>query len=393
MHNYPVQAGVLRALKPVISTMVSEVKNKKNTYDDLLVFLLYNIDRKLDLTMSLEIFQALMDIIVFSFNFTDNKNFSNFGMFADVITKRYPYLSEKIRTEIIKATSDYQFCELLAERDSFPAWLIDSYNEHPESIDIIAVKLFSFSICKTLVQKFRVFLIGISRKNINIPLTFYKKVLETLILEKLLIEPCVFIDFSSILEDILNPDLAGRTEIVSDLYYDILESLIKQATSLDLLHCTYPALPHIDYSLLYDLFKQNPLDLNISDQIIYLREGGFLRLILKFIFIGLTKNPFCVNLLKTVIKSGPDTSSLFQLNHSSKQAADKRMSEFLIEKYSVSYLKFPSKDEDSFFSEKFLSFYILTELTEVLNTSACQTLVDFTLLFIQDTNIDKWLVA
>ena len=205
-----------------------------------------------------------------------------------------------------------------------------------------------------------------------------------------MILPHDFLTYVSILEDMLNPDLVGRNDVNFDVFIEMIEIFLKHGQELLLLHSTYPPIPRMDFTIQYELLKQRQTENSQTEEIIYIREGGFLRLMLKFIFLALNMKPLSrlLIILKTLLTAGNDSASFLQLNYLQKQASDKILSDYLTEKISSYTLKFTSNG-DLIFSEEFLSFYILTELTEILNTTADQHLIDFTLLFIQDTNIDK----
>ena len=399
IHNYAVQAGLFRVLKNLMLSMISATKEKDlGAVEEILWFVLQDIDNKLEKEVSLEVFQAIIDIVITSFSFSSKRLADLFGMFIDLITKRIVNLGEHIKVEVLKATSDYQFCALLSERENFPEWLTALFEQDVNSASTIGIQLFTESALKVNLHKLRLFLISISPVDFNASILFYSKILRSLASQNSFAMPHLFLDFASILEDLLNSDITGRSVLDMELYTDILESLVSQSVNHELTHCTYPPLPHMDFSVQYDLLRQKQPEMPINEENVYLREGGFLRLILKYIFIGLntTSSSRLLNLLKSVLNPQmfADTSgNVLQLNQSQKQAIDKLLVDCNTERYSISYPKFPNRDGDLLYTEKFLSFYILIELTEILTRVPDQELLDFTLLFLQKSNIDGWLVS
>lgn len=382
-----VQAGLLRVIKTIALSLISSTKEKTmSEIENLMLFTMNDIDKKLDKSLSLEVFQALMDIIITSFSLTTEKTSDFFGMFIDIITKRFIYLGEPIKAEILKATTDYQFCGLIIDRENFPNWLSNLFIQDSQSA--ISHGLLFFSK-KVSVVKLRKFLISISRQDFNIGLFFYKQVLSIVISQKLLkIEE--FLDFASILEDLLNPDMAGRANINIEEYVEVLELLVSHSEELEVLHCTFPPVPFMDFSLQYELLKQRPLDISPNEKSVYLREGGFLRLILKYLLIGLNTSP-CPPLL-ILLGHLLNLSPSITLNPDQKQLTDKLLSDCSTERYSLAYSKFPTRERDILFSEKFLTFYILVEFTEILATTADKEVADSILKFLEESNVDEWII-
>ncbi|OMJ85254.1 hypothetical protein SteCoe_13492 [Stentor coeruleus] len=392
-----VQAGVLRVVKGIMVSMVTEGKKaRKNPLPkDILRFALNVIDTKLDKSLSLEIFQALMDIVIYSFTLASTEDANFFIMFIDIITKRFAVLKESVKEELYKATSDYQFCAMIVERENFPSWLIEAYYTEPDSAVSLGLKFFAHSSCNMFIQKLRHFVLAISKNEVNSGLNFYKQVLHSVMNDKFIAEGPRFLDFCSIVEDILNPEVSGKGEINIELLTSVINCLIQQALDLSFVHCTYPPLPRMDFTLQYELLKQKPLELSKTEDYIYLKEGGFLRLALKYIFIGLqiSPAPALLNLLKTVLNAGLNTQNFLVLDLLGKQISDKLLSDSQCERYSITYSKFPTRETELMFTEEFLYLYILTELTELVRLSNDESLIVFAMNFLQDTNIEKTLVA
>ncbi|OMJ79767.1 hypothetical protein SteCoe_20158 [Stentor coeruleus] len=411
MQKPKVQAGVLRVVKGIMVSIVSEGKKyrKAFTNNDIFMFTYNVIDKKLDKTLSLEILQAIMDIVLYSLSINFKEDAEYFIMFTDIITKRFAVLSPAVKEELYKATSDYQFCVLIVERNNFPNWLVDAYYIDAHSaislvdayyIDAhsaisIGLKFFAHSNSNVFIQKLRYFVLAISKNEVNSALNFYKQVLHSVMNGKVFSEGSGFLDFCSIVEDLLNPEVSGRGEVNIELLTSVINCLLQQALDLSFVHCTYPPLPKIDFSLQYELLKQKPLELSKTEDCVYLKEGGFLRLILKYIFIGLHISPMptLLSLLKTVLNCGVSTQNILILDTISKQNSDKILSESQCERYSIVYSKFPTRETELFFTEEFLSLYLLTELTELIRISHNENLIVFATDFIQQTNVDKILIT
>ena len=237
------------------------------------------------------------------------------------------------------------------------------------------------------------FLLTISRKNLNQALELYRKVLENLMkTTSFSNKPHYFLDFCAILEDIMNSDLTGRQDFDSPTYICIIISLVQFSIFLSLVHCTYPPVPMINFSLQYDLLKEKPMETVFSPENIYLREGGFLRMILKYIFIGLhySQPSLLITSLKIVLKAGIDTPDFS--NFRKKDFVDVNFAEIEAERYSIAYSSFPVRNGDSLYNEEFIFLYILTEITDILYSSADQGLLDFTLDFLQQINASELLI-
>lgn len=391
--KFCIQSGAIRVVKTVLVSLTGDVKDKK-VNSEFCGFVFAFLDKKLPNAIGIDVFQALMDIIVNGFVCGVRDDGVLFELFADIICKRFPYLDDKIREELNKATTDYQFCELIIARDTFPAWLYDSYLREKDNTIEFSLNIFKQTCNKLFVCKLRQFLQEIAQYELNESLKFYHRVLMNLKHFGNFESIACFLDFSSIIEDLINPDISKNQDLDVENFTSVLSTLIDQASILSLLQCTFPSLPKYDFSTHYDLLRQKPSD-SIRQDSTLLREGGFLRLILKYLLISIQKKPSpeLISLLRSVLTSKTESSSIILLDSLSKQASDRVLIELNPDRFSSSYSKFPAREADSLFSEEFLSFYLLVELTEIISTRYDDQLFDFLLKLLQDTCIEKWLVS
>lgn len=395
VQKFQIQSGGIRVLKTVVLSLVGENKEKK-TVAEFCRFILVSVDQKLNKNISLEVFQSLMDVVLSSFTYGLCKEDTEiFEMFTDLITKRFSQLGDKVREELNKATTDYQFCDLIIRRENFPAWLFESYLMEKENTIEFSLNLFRHACNKVYLLKLRQFLLEISKIELNEGIKFYHRVLLNLKNFGYFETIACFLDFSSILEDLINTEISGRQELCSETLTAVISSLIDHASILSLIQCSYPSLPKIDFSTQLDLFKQRPLEVPRSEISLFLRDGGFLRLILKYILIGLQlkSSSQLISLLKSVLTCKTDLNSIIFLDSLQKQASEKILIELNPDIYSSAYSKFPGRETDSLFSEEFLSFYLLVEVTEILSFKYDEELFEFFLKFVQETCIDRWLVS
>jgi hypothetical protein len=391
--KFNIESGVIRMVKTILLSMTSDPKEKKSNIE-FCTFIFSFIDKKLENSINLEIFQSLMDIVVYSFSICSKEEGSLFELFSDMVCKRFPYLTDKIHEELNKATSDYQFCELIIGRETFPAWLYDSYLREKDQTIIFFLNLFKQTCNKQSIFKLRQFLLEVSQYELNESLSLFLQVSQNLKHFGNFESIACFLDFASIVEDLISPETFKIQDLNIESFTLLISTLIDQAGMFSLVQCSFPSLPKIDFSTQYELLKQKPSE-QVRSDLLTLREGGFLRLALKFIFIALQKKPSkdLVTLLKAVLTGKTQTSSMILLDSLPKQASDRLLTDMNLDKFSSSFSKFPGRESDSFFSEEFLSFYLLVEITEILNNRFDEDLFDFLLKLMQDTCVEKWLVS
>ena len=393
INSFSILPGLLTVFKPIIENLVKEWRAERKDSADIFTIIFNSFDRRLGQDLSLECFNCIISIAFLSDSYNNPDLSEKFNMFIDLITTRVVVLSEECISLISKYTSDPKFCRLITSRPNFPDWLIGCYYSDLTSAIDLGVTLFSLSLQRQYLHKLRVFLLTISKQNINKGLDFYNRVLEKLMkLNMFKQAPHYFLDFCAILEDMLNPELTGRMALDPPCYICTIISLVQYSLFLNLIHCTYPPLPRIDLVIQYEILREKPMEIILQQDTIYQREGGFLRMILKYIFMGLQscQSQLLVTALKIVLRGGQETEAFPLLS----QKTDERVfGDFELERYSIAYPHFPVRNGDMLYSEEFICLYTLAEITEILNSTADQGIIDFTLDFLQNIEVPALLTA
>lgn len=381
-------SGLLALAKPILEVLVKETRVDLKIPENPEIFTTISsaFDRKLIQNLSQECILSIISISLLSYSYSTPSLCEKFSLFIDLITSRIPFLSDQCIKVLQSHLTNSNFCSLITARSNFPEWLITCYyTDLPSTFDL-GVALFSLSLQGSYLHKLRNFLLSLTRQNINKALVFYNSLLEKLMKINAFHEaPHYFLDFCAIFEDILSSESVIRAVIDPPVYICIVISLMHYSLFLKLVHCTFPPLPRIDFTLQYELLKEKPMEIILQPDIIYQREGGFIRLILKFIFIGLQfcQSQLLITALKIVLRGGQETEKFPLLSQKSDESP---FADFELERFSIAYPQFPVRNGDMLYTEEFICLYTLAEITEILNSTADQGIIDFALEFLQ--NID-----
>lgn len=386
--------SLIMVFRPLVDVLVRDLGYDKKTWgnEDVFTVIFNSFDKKLGQDLTTDCFYSIISICELSYNFNSPIFSDKFAVFVDLITSRIISLKEETLKEFLNCTSNSKFCNLITERPNFPDWLLGCYYSNLKISYDLGVAFFSFNVKKIYLHKLRIFLLSISKKSINGALEIYNRILEKFMKNNSFQDkPHFYLFFSSILEDLLNSEVAGKSEIESSVYTCIIISLVQCAIFLNLIHCTYPPLSRMDFGVQYELLKEKPIETIQYHDIIYLREGGFLRLILKYIFIGLhySQSSLLIAALKIVLKAGQEVEN-FPNFHSA--GPEKSFSEYESERYSVAYTHFPVRNGDMMYTEEFMCLYTLTELVDILNSSGSEQVLEFTLEYLRQVDFSSVIV-
>ena len=176
-----------------------------------------------------------------------------------------------------------KLAKMIYKSDDFPGWMINCYERYPESQHILNPLSVSLIVLQPMLSNFnktRILLTEIASSDIN-ALEVYQKVLGALKIN--FISPKLFLDFLGILEDILPKNL----EDFSKQYKLIIKDLFSVGKALKLLKSSTPYVKQLQISEIRSMLKLGPKRQTLEDDI-YLKEGGFYRLILKYLLIGIS---------------------------------------------------------------------------------------------------------
>ena len=321
--------------------------------------------------------------------------------FVNLITKRIP--KNKSASKVLEVLSEKckhseELYSILVYRDNFPNWVVGLYGIS-ELIDIqlnsFGLLVFSKTDLFKNYNKLRIFLISLirSHKGFNEALKFYSDLLNIIDSEGFTKRE-VFLDFIAVLEDLFDPQYnLENQEIDNNLFCCILKQIVDVGFRNNLLFCTHPNLPWITFQDYLNLLRERPLCKTVNFQEVWLREGGFLRVILKLILIGLNieVSEELVDELKKVLKLGSVRGSYLTLTSSLKLQWEKLLKETQFQKYTYSYKCFQGKQEDMLYTQEFLIPYVITECTEIIyktcqNYQYNEPIVKFLKEFIKDTD-------
>ncbi|CAG9319012.1 NBEAL1_3 [Blepharisma stoltei] len=315
---------------------------------------------------------------------------------VSLITKRIPLSPEKemILSELISLSAEIpNFNSILCESSNFPNWLTQIYKELSQSkvFEEIIVVLFTSESSFYNWNKLREFLLEVARINneISSSIEIYEKILESGITREVFKGNLnSFIGFSCIFEDLLNPELTAQGNINKHLYYKILKTLITIGKELGLTCCTFPYIPKISLTI------QKTICHEVKDRSICIwdvsgREGGFLRLILKLILVGLDicQDQELIDELSLLLKGeGSPHDPFLILNPISSQEWEKILYDSFDCKIGI-YSRF-ALETDWFYTVDFLVIYIISECVELLNNDGSQPLLTFLKEFIK--SVEAW---
>ncbi|CAG9310107.1 unnamed protein product [Blepharisma stoltei] len=338
-----------------------------------------DLERCLHRDISFEVFASIMRLVTIM-----TENFKNF---IDLITTRIPKCENLLdKAQIIenlnKTIFDIPgFSLTLHDRLNFPQWLIESYTnvKDPSYLDRFAVNIFSNIQNLLNYNNLRTFMFGIA-DNIS-----YEKSLDFFLLllhnidDKLKNNIRWFLELLGVLEDLLNPAFIETEPIISFKFRNIINEIVKAAKDLKLLSLCQPNLPAMNFSTLNNLFNETRRLKKYDKNALYLRDGGFIRFILKFIFISLDfeQNDDMVEALQNLVK-------FWSEKHSSK-FPKKEPQKF--ERLTKLYGNYP-KDSENIFSINFIILYVFAECTEIISQNNATTLlVCFLSKLIIDCNV------
>ncbi|CAG9318802.1 unnamed protein product [Blepharisma stoltei] len=400
-----IQAHTLRILNTILNEipLMSPLERKSAVISardefEMIDLLFYAIDKRLDGVIHKETYKIIVEIAQNFTNFADQRIGDKFGMFADLVTKR---LSESPEADFILrdinllVEKDAKYSTLLFNRENFPMWIYSFYSkESYAEAENLSLSLLSDLRHMKNFNKLRALMIGISTENrhdgFNKALDFYLKLLLKINAAHSFNENIeLFLDFSSVLEDLIHPDYIGVAELNINLYCTVIHNLLEISKDLRLVFCTFPYIPPISFESLNALLKEMPGDRSIPDSTLFMREGGFLRLILKFIFIGLgiSQEKMLIDDLKYILKGGNMSSPYLIFNMPQKQEWEKRFNERAVELHTSIYANFPPRMGDLLYSQDFLAAYVLAECTEILVFSSDQPLLKFLREFIKESEV------
>ena len=204
-------------------------------------------------------------------------------------------------------------------------------------------------------HRFRLFLKKLKKSGVN-TLELYQMVFVSI--KSALNSPLLFIDFSQILEECIPESLSQH----KSTYKAVIKDLIVFAKSLKLLQLSEPSLQSLSVTDIRARLK-TPDKRQLLKEDIYLKEGGFYRMILKYILIGISieNTPEYFEMLPELLLTTEAPQGLGKYKQ---------------------YSEFSSKSV----SKDFYDLYIFTELLYIFYyTDDPESLfVDFLLIFIVD---------
>jgi Beige/BEACH domain/PH domain associated with Beige/BEACH/Concanavalin A-like lectin/glucanases superfamily len=400
-----IQAGILKVIRKFTEDLCLDIFREKKQPGslrdeyDFIIPICNSIDKRLERNILCETFDEILYLSKTALTASEKKKSEKFINFLNILTKRLPdcvskqLLVKKIESE----AADLAFALLVYERENFPQWLGSLYAEIPNEMESLATQLFEKCAQTKNFNKLRSFLLSISKEN-QAPgfiwsLNFYYKIMK--ILEKQMfvlynndkIFLVKFLDFLGVLEDLLNINFAGNYEINLDVYIPILQYILQIGKNMHLVSSTYPGLPYLSFEAQYNLLNEKPAKICAENQI-YLREGGFLRLILKFLFIGLNvrQDEKLIELLKDVLKGGSPNLPYLTIEMEQKNLWESRFTGINTEKYTDCYSNFKERKDDVMYSTQFLAQYVIAECTDIIRHDSANPILNFLKDVIADTD-------
>ena len=361
-----------------------------------------SIDKYLDKNILIETFTELLVFCKKAIEISDKKKSEKFLYFFKIITKRLPFceFKETFLSRLEFECEMENFALVLYDREDFPFWLIELYHQVPFQMKSLALKIFTKVAKSRNFNKLRCFLTAIPDQDRAEGLTwcldFYLNLLKDLnkyMFKSELFESSMgrsivihFLDYMGVLEDLLDISCSGESPMDLELYMNLISGIVETGEALQMISSTHPPIPLLSFDLLLACMRENP-GKDLKDNAIYLRDGGFLRLVLKFIFIGLhvQQHPKLINSLKYVLKGGPGNLGYLTMSNEFRNRWESRFSSGSYEKFSDFYSSLRERKDDTMHSVKFLTQYIIAECTEVLVPDIDNPIIDFLKEFVRDT--------
>lgn len=400
------QACFLKFLLKLVEDFCEELlKEKRNSLSmkdeyEFINTLSRSVDRFLDQNILEETFDELILFCNKAIETSDKKKAEKFLNFFNIITKRIHtcYSKTKFCNQLLIECEKEAFCFLLHDQENFPDWLSHLYSKIPQEMEKLAYKIFQTCSKSRNFNKLRSLLKSIPQidkyQGLSWVLKFYHSLLQHLHTQMFSSDPfdatkpvvIIFLDFFGVLEEVLDFKVSGDNQIDLDLFIPLLEDILNAGEALHLISSAFPPIPLMNFETLYTVYKElnNPI---LNDSIIYLRDGGFLRIILKFVFIGLNicQHPRIINVLKIILKGGRSYTNYLTISNEQRQRWDQRFSGGCFEKYTSTFASFRDGNVELIHSVKFLSQYIIAECTEVLVQDTQNPILEFLKEFIRES--------
>ena len=359
-----------------------------------------SVDRYLNEDILIETFAVLIIFCKKAIETAEKKKAEKFLNFVNIITKRL-YVCKANKEFCVQLLTECEvepFCFLLHDQENFPEWLITLYPKAIEEMENLAFRIFKTCSKSRNFHKLRIFLKSIpqsfTQEGLSWVLKFYHNIL--IYLHGQMFNPnafdpnksvvVIFLDFFGVLEEILDHKISGDSQIDLSLFIPIIEDILNTGEALHLISSAFPPIPLMHFDTLFTAYKElnNPA---LSESVIYLRDGGFLRIILKFVFIGLSiqQHPKIINVLKIVLRGGKSYTNYLTISNEQRNRWDQRFNGCGFERYTSSYTAFREGTSDSIHSVKFLSMYIIAECTEVLIPDTHNPILEFLKEFIRES--------
>lgn len=412
VHEVFAQSCILRFILKITDDQCEEISRDKKILPggkdeyEFINGLCSSIDKNLDQNVSPNTFAELLNFCKKATKITDKKRSEKFINFVNTLTKRVRTCENKkiLCENLANEAQDKDFALLIFERENFPGWLVPLYTEIPDEMEKVAISVFRKASLVRNFNKLRTFLVTISRDftetGLTWSLSFYHQIMSDL--DKLLFKSesfeatngksvaVHFLDFVGVLEDLLSAEYSGSSLIDLRIFIPLVDYLLKLGIEMQLINSTYPPLPNMDFYLQDDLMCKESIHVP-NDSTIYLREGGFLRLILKFIFLGLhiRQDERLINMLKLVLRGGVSTSTYLTVSTEQKSRWESR---FACAEKNTYFDLFKSsllaeRRGDMLSIDRFLAYYVIAECTEVLVADTHNPILNFLKDFIREGDV------
>lgn len=188
-------------------------------------------------------------------------------------------------SEVLGSILDYsnKLAKKIYKSPLFPDWLIkcyDNYTDCEQVLSSLSISIAVFQPGFRNYHKFRVFLAEINKKGAN-TMEIYQMSLGAM--KCRFTNPVLFLDFMGILEEILPKTL----EAYKKEFKIIVRDLASVGKSLKLTKTSSPAVQQVTLQELKTILKAKPIKRQLESEV-YLKEGGFFRMMLKYILIGIS---------------------------------------------------------------------------------------------------------
>lgn len=177
----------------------------------------------------------------------------------------------------------HRLAQRLYKSPHFPKWLIVSYKKKPELITILKNLTISIIVLQKNTENYHKFQ-RLMKKLVSLgvnTLEIYQMVLNGS--KSNFHNPLLFLNIATILEECLPLNL----DVCKGQYKNIVKDLYCIGKSLKLLQSTEPAIPALSFSELNQKVK-NPEQKTVLKEEIYLKDGGFFRILIKYVLIGIS---------------------------------------------------------------------------------------------------------